>query len=67
MNPELLNLDAATLRNLLKEETRKFLVALEDGSSITDLENIRINIREISAALEQKERNSSRNGNNVAA
>lgn len=67
MNPQLLNLDAAALRNLLQEETKKFLVALEDGLSITDLENIRVNIREISAALEQKERNSSRNGNNVVA
>ena len=67
MNSNLLNLDAATLRTLLMEETRKFLVALEDGSSIPDLEGIRRNIREISAILEKKERNDSKDNNSIAA
>ena len=67
MNIDLLNLDAPALRTLLKEETRKFLIALEDGSSISDLEGIRLNIREISAILEKKEKNSSKNDNSVAA
>lgn len=67
MNRDLLNLDAAALRALLMEETKKFLIALEDGSSITELEGIRLNIREISAILEQKEGNDSTNGDSVAA
>ena len=64
MNIELLKMDAAALRALLVEETKKFLLALEDGSSITELEDIRMNIREISAILEKKENN---NSNDVAA
>ncbi|HYC29332.1 MAG TPA: hypothetical protein VEB42_10955 [Chitinophagaceae bacterium] len=64
MNIELLKMDASTLRALLVNETKKFLLALEDGSSISDLETIRMNIREISAILEKRERN---NSNDVAA
>jgi hypothetical protein len=67
MNIELLNLDAQALRNLLVQETKKFLRALEDGSSISDLESIRLNIREISSILEKKERNSSNDDSSVAA
>ena len=67
MNIELLKMDASTLRVLLVEETKKFLVALEDSSSITDLEGIRLNIREISAILEKKEKSNSKDDSSVAA
>ena len=67
MNIELLSLDAQALRTLLMEETKKFLRALEDGSSISDLEGIRMNIREISSILEKKEKKASTDDSSVAA
>ena len=54
-------MDTLALRTALVNETKKFLLALEDGASISQLEDIRMNIRRMSAVLEKRERN-----NNIA-
>lgn len=55
-SPIPIKMDTLALRTSLVEETKKFLLALEDGASINELEDIRLNIRKISAVLEKRER-----------
>ena len=55
MNIHLANLSAPELRNLLIEESKKFNAAIKYSSSVSDLEDIQIEIKEIEDLLKAKE------------
>ena len=60
MNPTLQTHSAQTLRILMLSEAKKFVQALEGGSSIRDLEEIRTSMKEIGDVLFMKEQEESK-------
>ena len=55
MEARIQNLSAAQLRTIIIHEMRKFALALEYGSTISDLQEIREHIRSLTDALYFKE------------
>ena len=55
MNSQLQTLTAAQLRTIIIHEMRKFALALEYGSTLSDLQEIKENITELSDLLTKKE------------
>ena len=55
METRIQNLSAAQLRTIIIHEMRKFALALEYGSTISDLQEIREHIRSLTDALYFKE------------
>jgi hypothetical protein len=55
MQIELWDLNPTELRNLISQETRKFLWVLDFGGKIEDLEAIRKRLRSMADILRQKE------------
>ena len=55
MNQRVKNLSAAQLRTIIIYEMRKFVLALEYGSTISDLQEIKDQIRELTELLTEKE------------
>lgn len=56
MNTELQQLTIKSLRNLLILESKKFVWALELGATVSDLEEIRDRMRQITDLIYMKER-----------
>jgi ABC-type hemin transport system substrate-binding protein len=63
MNNRLQNLATAQLRTIIIHEMRKFALALEYGSTISDLQEIRDHIKMLADILTVKEREESLYGN----
>ncbi len=59
MNQRIKNLSAAQLRTIVIYEMRKFALALEYGSTISDLQEIREQIKELTELLTEKEQRES--------
>jgi len=57
MNQRVKNLSAAQLRTIIIYEMRKFALALEYGSTISDLQEIKEQIKELTDLLTLKEQN----------
>jgi hypothetical protein len=55
MNQRVKNLSAAQLRTIIIDEMRKFALALEYGSTISDLQEIKEQIKELADLLTMKE------------
>jgi len=55
MNQRVKNLSAAQLRTIVIYEMRKFALALEYGATVSDLQEIREQIRELTDLLTSKE------------
>jgi hypothetical protein len=55
MNTQTTSLSAPELRNILIEESKKFNAAIQFGSSISDMEEIQIQIKQLEELLQQKE------------
>jgi len=53
---KLSNADTKTLRTFLAQERRKFVLALQYGSSASDLEEIRDTIKEIQRLITEREK-----------
>jgi hypothetical protein len=60
MSSKLETLTIEQLSNLLSEERKKFIVAIDYGASGSDLEEIRYVIKELEAAIASKNTTSSR-------
>jgi hypothetical protein len=56
MHSTLKNLSAAQLRTIFINEMKKFALALEYGSTVSDLQEIREQIKEMSDLLFMKEK-----------
>lgn len=56
MEPRFQHLSAAQLRTIIIHEMRKFAMALEFGSTVSDLQEIREQIRLLTDALSIKEK-----------
>ncbi|OQP57717.1 hypothetical protein A3860_08790 [Niastella vici] len=56
MEPRFQKLSAAQLRTIIIHEMRKFAMALEFGATISDLQEIREQIRLLADALAEKEK-----------
>lgn len=54
MNDKLEKLSTAALHTLLARETRKFIVAIEYGSTASDMQEIRENIKDIQGILDRR-------------
>lgn len=65
MNPTLQDLTAHALRKLMLSKAKAFVQALEQESSIRDLQEIRDSIKEIGDLLFRKEQEESQMGNAV--
>jgi len=63
MNNRLQNLTTAQLRTIIIHEMRKFALALEYGSTISDLQEIREHIKLLGDILSAKEKEESPFGN----
>jgi hypothetical protein len=63
MNNRLQNLATAQLRTIIIHEMRKFALALEYGSTISDLQEIREHIKLLGDILTAKEKEESQYGN----
>jgi hypothetical protein len=63
MNNRLQNLTTAQLRTIIIHEMRKFALALEYGSTISDLQEIREHIKLLGDLLSAKEKEESPFGN----
>ena len=55
MNQRVQNLSAAQLRTIIIYEMRKFALALEYGATVSDLQEIREQIKELTDLLSLKE------------
>jgi hypothetical protein len=64
MSNPISNLSTSALQTLLAKETRKFIVAIEYGSTASDLSEIRETIKDIQRELDSRASNSSVRGNN---
>jgi hypothetical protein len=64
MNNPIGNLSTAALQTLLAKETKKFIVAIEYGSTASDLSEIREDIKEIQMELDRRAETRSIRSNN---
>lgn len=60
MNKKIWGLSLSELNNLITRERRKFLTAINFGSTASDLEEIRENIRELEQIAALKQQNTER-------
>lgn len=63
MSNPITNLSTAALQSLLSKETKKFIVAIEYGSTASDLSEIRESIKEIQRELDNRASNKTVRGN----
>ncbi|MFL5745633.1 MAG: hypothetical protein ACJ751_13260 [Niastella sp.] len=56
MDSRFAELSAVELRSMILDETRKFILALQFGSALSDLEEIREQIKSLNDALAIKEK-----------
>ena len=63
MSNSLGKLSTAALQTLLSRETKKFIVAIEYGSTASDLSEIRETIKELQKELDSRTSNNSVRGN----
>ncbi len=56
MDSRFAELSAVELRSIILDETRKFILALQFGSALSDLEEIREQIKSLNDALAIKEK-----------
>ncbi|MBC7826944.1 MAG: hypothetical protein H7122_04300 [Chitinophagaceae bacterium] len=64
MNNSFKSVSTAALQTLLAKETKKFIVAIEYGSTASDLSDIREDIKEMQRELDSRAANKSVRGRN---